>query len=211
MNVIPIIFRWNLSCPPPPLYNAIPPFLPSRPFFKLLWGAAPFINFYSSQDPVKFGLGSLFLIERSYRETEPVLKDLVSLKYYEKGTSSFLPDLKRTILPRDFLPSDPKPASNLSPRRYYRYVSVIIETLKTLWLAIRLLMPSFTTALCVSLQAAGDNFYVCESLVCVSLWSVSKFVCRLSLCLSVCVNLILGRFCWVSTLTDDRSRTSYPF
>ena len=177
MNVIPIIFRWNLSCPPPPLYNAIPPFLPSRPFFKLLWGAAPFINFYSSQDPVKFGLGSLFLIERSYRETEPVLKDLVSLKYYEKGTSSFLPDLKRTILPRDFLPSDPKPASNLSPRRYYRYVSVIIETLKTLWLAIRLLMPSFTTALCVSLQAARYNLYVCESLVCESLVCVSLCVC----------------------------------
>ena len=33
-------------------------------------------------------------------------KDLVRsvVKYFEKGTLSFLPDLKRTILPRDFFP-----------------------------------------------------------------------------------------------------------
>ena len=38
------------------------------------------------------------------RGTELVLKTWLVLKYFEKGTLSFLPDLKRTILPWDFFP-----------------------------------------------------------------------------------------------------------
>ena len=38
------------------------------------------------------------------RGTEPVLKTWSVLKYFEKGTLFFLPDLKRTILPWEFFP-----------------------------------------------------------------------------------------------------------
>ena len=96
-------------------------------------------------------------------------------------------------------------------------VCLIIETLKTLnGLAIHLLIRLLLLR-CVKFPTR-KNWYVWELLVC-----VFCVLCVVCLCVSLCMwrhcgqncapvsDLILDRFRWVPTLTDDKSRTNYPF